>query len=108
MSPSKSSGGRKQRRSQRRELALPIRVFGTSARGRDFAEDCVCVKVSSHGAQIRLKHTVIAEEAVRILNLKNNKEADFRIVELVNNPPDKPYADWGVEALRPDEDFWRV
>ena len=36
-------GSKKQRRSSRRELALPIRVFGTTAKGRDFAEDCVCV-----------------------------------------------------------------
>lgn len=104
MSPQPS----KQRRSPRRELALPIRVFGTSARGRDFVEDCVCVKVSRHGAQIRLTHSVIADENVRILNLKNNKEADFRVVGQVSNPPDKVYADWGVEALQPDEDFWGV
>ena len=108
MSPSPSPGSRKQRRSPRRELALPIRVFGTSARGRDFAEDCICVKVSRYGAQIRLKHTVIADENVRILNLKNQKEGDFRVVEQVTDPSDKPYADWGVEALEPDENFWGV
>jgi len=107
MSPS-PSGSSKQRRSPRRELALPIRVFGTSARGRDFVEDCVCVKVSRHGAQIRLKHTVISDETLRILNLKNQKEADFRVVGLVTNPPGTPYADWGLEALTPDENFWGV
>lgn len=107
MSPS-PSGSRKPRRGPRRELALPIRVFGTSTSGRDFAEDCVCVKVSRYGAQIRLKHSVITDEPLRILNLKTNKEAAFRVVAQITNPPDKPYADWGVEALEPDEDFWRL
>jgi len=102
------AGSKKQRRSSRRELALPIRVFGTTAKGRDFVEDCVCVKVSRYGAQIRLSHTVINDEEVRILNLRNQKEAGFRVVSQVSNPPDKPYADWGVEALEPDEDFWGV
>jgi len=108
MSPSPPSGSSRQRRSPRRELALPIRVFGTSARGRDFVEDCVCVKVSRYGAQIRLKHTVISDETLRILNLKNQKEADFRVVGQVTNPPGTPYADWGLEAVTPDEDFWRA
>lgn len=105
MSP---SGTRKQRRSPRREIALPIRVFGTNVKGRDFVEDCVCVKISRHGAQIRLKHSLLNEGVVRITNLKNNKEADFRVVSPAKEYRGKPYADWGLEALEPAEDFWRV
>jgi len=108
MAEAGKGGSKKQRRSPRRELALPIRVFGTTAAGRDFSEDCVCVKVSRHGAQIRLTHSLIDEEQVRIINLRTKKEAEFRIVDLVSNPPDKPYADWGVEAVEPDENFWKT
>ncbi len=43
-----------QRRSPRRALELPIRVFGTDFQGRDFVEDAATLVVSRHGAKIRL------------------------------------------------------
>lgn len=87
-------------------MALPIRVYGTTLRGRDFTEDCVCVKISRHGAQIRLRHELIVDEPIRIVNLKNNKEATFRVVGQVSRPADAPYADWGVEGVDMEEEMW--
>lgn len=96
----------KTRRSKRRPVALRIRVFGTSLRGRDFAEDCVCLRTSRHGAQIRLKHLLITDDTVRILVPATNKEASFRVVGQLPDQPDAPYADWGVEALNTNENIW--
>lgn len=106
MAEQKPAGGRKARRSPRRELVIPIRVFGTSLKGRGFSEDCICVKVSRHGAQIRLKHSLIPDEIIHIVNLKKKKEAAFRVVGQAASPPGAPYADWGVEALDPNTDIW--
>lgn len=100
------AAGRKIRRSERRELAIPIRIFGVTLKGRDFTEDCVCVKISRHGAQIRLKHLLVVDDCIRILNLRTNREATFRVVAQVNNPSDAPYADWGVEAEDPNKKIW--
>lgn len=102
----KKKGPKKLRRSERRRAAMPIQVFGTTLKGRDFSEKCVCVKVSRHGAQIRLKHLLVADEIVYITNLKNNKEAAFRVVAQVTAPSDVPYSDWGVEAVDPRQKIW--
>lgn len=96
----------KLRRSQRREFTIPIRVFGISVKGRDFTEDCVCLRVSRHGALIRLKHYLIPDDTIRILNLHTKKEATFRVVSQVNDPPESAWADWGVEALDLNQDIW--
>lgn len=103
MGETKNPAPKKARRSPRREAAIPIRVFGTTPRGRDFSEDCVCVKVSRQGAQIRLKHLLMLDETIYITNVKTNQEAAYRVASQVTNPPDAPYADWGVEALDPNE-----
>lgn len=97
---------KKPRRSQRRELAIPIRVFGTSLRGREFSEDCVSVRVSRHGARIRLKHLLIADDVIRIVNLRKNKDGTFRVIGQCSNPPDASYCDWGVEAEDPNQEIW--
>jgi len=106
MAERKESSPKKGRRSGRRELAIPIRVFGTSVRGRDFSEDCVSLRVSPHGALIRLRHSLIVDDTIRIMNLKTKKEAPFRVVGLAHNPPNEPYSDWGVEAVDPGQNIW--
>jgi hypothetical protein len=105
MSDETKSSGKKSRRSPRREAALPIRVFGTTPKGRDFTETCVCVKVSQHGGQIRLKHLLLMEAPLVITNLRTNREGSYRVVAQVTNPADKDFADWGVEALDPEKNI---
>ena len=96
----------KVRRSVRRAVAVPIRVIGTGLEGCDFVEECVCLKVSQHGAQIRLKHPLVADDVIRIVNLWKNTEGTFRVVSRVRKLQGVPYADWGVEALDPAEVTW--
>lgn len=97
------------RRSERLFLTIPIRVSGTNPKGRDFSEDCVSVDVSRHGARIRLNNALVADDVVRIKNLKNDQETVFRVVGRVGQPhPDLPYADWGVEVVDPNIVIWGV
>ncbi|MFQ5696376.1 MAG: hypothetical protein ACE5HB_10340 [Terriglobia bacterium] len=99
---------KKVRRSRRQPAAIPIRVFGTTLKGRDFSEDCVCTKVSRYGAQVRMQHLLVPDDIVRILHLKTKKEAEFRVVAQIDDPPDKPYADWGVESVDSEANIWRA
>lgn len=97
------------RRSERLFLSIPIRVTGTNPKGRDFSEDCVSVDVSHHGARLRLKNALVADDVINITNLKNGQEARFRVVGRVGQPnPDLPYADWGVECVDPNIVIWGV
>lgn len=97
------------RRSERLFLTIPIRVSGTDPKGRDFSEDCVSVDVSRHGARIRLKNALLADDFIRIKNLKNDQETVFRVVGRVGQPnPDLPYADWGVEVVDSNIVIWGV
>ncbi len=93
------------RRSTRRPVAIPVRVFGTTLKGRQFSEDCVCVKVSKHGAQIRTHHLLVPNDTVHVTNRRNQKEASFRVVNQVESAPGVDYVDWGIEALGPN-DIW--
>jgi hypothetical protein len=100
-----SKAPKQMRRSTRRPVAIPIRVFGTTLKGRQFSEDCVCVKVSKHGAQIRTQHLLVPDDTVHVTNRRNSKEASFRVVTQVESPPGVTYVDWGLEALGPN-DIW--
>ena len=105
MAETNKTPGKKMRRSPRREMALPIRVFGTTLKGREFSENCVCVKTSRYGAQIRTRYMLVPDDVVHVTNLRNNKEATFRVIAQIAKPPGVPYCDWGIEALEAN-DIW--
>jgi hypothetical protein len=94
--------GIRQRRSSRRALELPIRVFGTDFQGRDFVEDSTTLVVSQHGAKIRLTHKLVLDEEIQILCQGNNREAPFRVVSKAGEPTGE-FSFWGVECLKPGE-----
>lgn len=90
-------------------LTIPIRVFATDPRDRDFTEDCVTVDVSRYGTRIRLRHSLTVDDIIRVRNLQNGKEATFVVVERVGSPAvDAAVADWGVEAVDPNVEIWGV
>ncbi len=95
----------RKRRSPRRALELPIRVFGTDFQGRDFVEDSTTLVVSRHGAKIQLTRKLIPEQEIRILCQGNNREAVFRVVSQAGEPTSE-FSFWGVECLNPSEDIW--
>src|SRR5713226_5978429 len=95
----------RQRRSLRGSRELPIRVFGTDFRGRDFVEDSATLVVSRHGAKIRLKRKLIPEQEIQILCHGNNREAVFRVVSQAGEPTSE-FSFWSVECLKPGENIW--
>lgn len=103
------SAPRGEQEGERIRIQLPIRVIGfDEARGR-FIEDTHTIVVSNTGSLIALKHKVFPADTIRIINLQNMEEADFRIVgpSIVS---ETEVSQWGVENTEGQEgrNIWGV
>src|SRR2546428_9736654 len=87
------------RRSPRLAQALPIRVYGIDFTGRDFVEDSTTLVVGQQGAKVRLTRQLVPEQEIRILCMRNDREALFRVVGKAGGS-EGPYTPWGVECLK--------
>jgi len=96
-----------QRRSERILLSIPIRVIGMDASAGEFTEETKTLVVNRGGARIALQHRVAADDAIRIINLENYSEADFRVVgpTLLSG---QEAAEWGVECTDPGRNIWGI
>lgn len=101
------SGGIEQRRSERIRLRVPIRVIGfDEARGR-FIEDTHTIVVSETGSLIAMEHRVFPADTVRIINLANLEESDFRVVgpSIIKGTE---VAEWGIECVDKTRNIWGI
>ena len=96
-----------QRRTERLLLTIPIRVIGLDMGGEDFTEDTHTIVVNHAGARIALQHRVAADDSIRIINLENYNEADFRIVGPTRLAGSE-VAEWGVECSEPGRNIWGI
>jgi hypothetical protein len=95
-----------QRRTERLLLAIPIRVMGTDLTGEAFTEDTKTLVINQAGARISLEHRLAADDTIRIVNLDNYNEADFRIVGPTRLG--ESTAEWGVECSEPSRNIWGI
>ena len=95
------------RRTERIMLEIPIRVFSFGGVSGDFTEDTRTLMVNRDGALIILKHRVTPEETIRIINLENFREDDFRVVGL-SRQEGEGNAEWGVESLDKNRSLWEI
>ncbi len=86
-------------------MEIPIRVIGFALERNQFSEDTKTVTIRREGATIKLKEKVSPRSEVRIINLENYKEADFRIVSPTRMDGREP-AEWGVEYLELGRNIW--
>ena len=88
-------------------LSIPIRVMGTDLTGEAFTEDTNTLVINQAGARISLKARVVTDDSIRIINLDNYSEADFRIVgpTLLS---EGAVAEWGVECSEPGRNIWGI
>jgi hypothetical protein len=88
-------------------LTIPLRVEGSDAKGRQFESEGRTLIINRHGARIRLKRALRAGQVLRVVNLVNQRMADFRVVG-----PTEPYSEsggeWGVEKLNEKVDIWGI
>ena len=95
------------RRSCRVAVSVPIRVFGTDYRGRDFTEEANTLVVNLQGAKIRMTHQLIPEAEIRLVSHATGRDSVFRVVSKLRSP-DLEFTYWGVENLNPNENIWGV
>ncbi len=95
------------RRTERVMLEIPIRVMCFGGSAGTFSEDTHTTMVNKHGALIALSHPVAPDETLRIVNLENFREADFRVVGKARADSGGT-AQWGVECLERDRTLWEV
>jgi hypothetical protein len=96
-----------QRRSDRLFCPMRIRVSGEDSFGRPFQEETLTVSINQHGGCITLAYQVSPGSQVRLHNLQNGRESAFRVVSETRRVfGDR--AEWGVEVLEPEADFWGV
>jgi len=88
-------------------LAIPVRVLAFGGSGGDFGEDTFTVQINQAGARIALKHRVAPGDDLRIINLENLAEADFRVVGPTRLDRGQ-VAEWGVECLEPGRNIWGI
>lgn len=93
------------RRTERLLLTIPIRVIGFETASGGFSEDTHTTVVNRAGARIALKQSVAVDDMLRIVNLENYNEADFRVVGATSWSGGH-INEWGVECLEPDRNIW--
>jgi PilZ domain len=90
----------------RKQIEVPVRIFGTDARGQMFSEKVATVDISHRGAQLAGVHAELRPEEIVGLTYANNK-VHFRVkwvgaaetpmagrVGLLNTAPEKPLWDF--------------
>jgi Tfp pilus assembly protein PilZ len=105
--PKKDSAAKAGRRSKRPMMRIPIEVRGADATGRAFTETTHTVGVNRNGARISLKNSLLPGARVTITNLAREESCAFRVVDRASTTYGD-HAEWGVECLEPDRNFWGV
>ncbi len=95
------------RKSERLLLRVQIRVTGPDPKGGEFREDTYASLITRSGARIALKAPLAGGERIRIVNLENFREADFRVVGPVTLPGAE-VREWGVECSEAGRNVWGI
>ena len=95
------------RQTERILLTIPIRVTAYVGPEGGFSEESYTVEVNRDGARIALKHRVEPGDTLRIANLENLREADFRVVGR-KRLEENGVSDWGVLCLDADRNLWDI
>ncbi len=111
------------RRSQRVKLSIPLRIYAIDEAGRPFQCDARTVDLNRHGARIEIPRLLAAGQIIRVLNVANRREADFRVAGPVSpmtqeggvfgvvGPVSEEVAKrrgYGVECLDTNLNFWGI
>jgi hypothetical protein len=92
---------------ERAALKIPIRVSAYDEGRGEFTEESYTTEVTRWGGRIVLKNWVYPQDILRIVNLDNLFEADFRVVGLMKYT-DLGTTEWVVECLEKGRNIWNV
>lgn len=95
------------RGTERLLLSVPIRVMPPGAANGCSTEDTHAIEINQAGARIPLKHPVAPGDILRIVNLQNQSEAEFRV--LGPNRLDRGhFVEWGAVCLGQNRNIWGI
>ena len=86
---------------------FPIRVAAFGGSAGHFSEETYTVEVNRAGARIALQHRVAPDDTIRIVNLGNLREADFRVIRQ-DCLAAGGGGDLDVECLDADRNLWDI
>ena len=93
-----------QRREPRKDLQVPVRVFGTDVQGKPFSENLTTQNVSTRGAQIRgLQANVKVGE---VIGMSCGAQKSRFTVRWVGGNDEKGQV--GLENVSPEKPFWDI
>ena len=97
----------RERRSDRLMCTIRLRVGGTTQNGDAFECLGCAIGVNRHGAQIRLGEPIAVGRQVRLMNLENGAQGDFRVIGILSST-EAAGVEFGVEALGDYPTFWGI
>jgi hypothetical protein len=97
----------KNRRRDRVQVAIPIRVRGMSVQNKFFDEETETNWVSNPILMTRIRNRVYLEADVHVTSLENNVEGLFRVIWM-NSPNQDQFYDVGLELMEPERDLWEI
>jgi PilZ domain len=97
----------KERRSDRMQTTIPIRIRGMSIDNKFFDEETETRWLSKFGLMTRLRNLVDLETEVHVTNLENAVAGTFRAV-WVNTLANEGFHDIGLEVSEVEGDMWGI
>lgn len=93
-----------QRREPRKDLTVPVRIFGTDVNGKPFSETVATVNISSRGAKLAgLQAKIKSGEVVGVAYGSQKSRFAVKWVGAPNSPLEGQV---GLENVSPDKPFW--
>lgn len=93
-----------QRREPRKDLKVPVRIFGTDINGRPFSENVATLNVSSRGAKLAgLQANVKPGE---VIGMAHGAQKSRFTVRWVGPPGGSLEGQVGLENISPEKPFW--
>ena len=94
------------RQSPRRELDVPLTVYGRASSGSPFYQKAEAVNGSAHGGLIVLRASVSEGQDLLLINNRTSKEQVCRVVHV--RARDAETNEVGVAFPSPNPEFWQV
>lgn len=67
------------RRSQRVKLSIPLKIRAIDEGGKPFQCDGRTIALNQHGARIQIPRPLVEGQIIRMVNMANRREAEFRV-----------------------------
>jgi PilZ domain len=93
-----------QRREARKQIRVPVRIFGTNAQGRTFSENLFTIDVSRHGARVTgVRAEIKVGELIGLTYVQNRSRFS---VKWIGRPGTPQQGEMGLQNTSPEKALW--